>query len=95
MWNELETQYGIFEQDWAKYDTKHLVWSHPHCPPGSLEALLKEGFALCYWRALAAAHGTQIPEQPNAAARFDRFAVEPVACTLGGAAARLPYLGAS
>jgi radical SAM superfamily enzyme YgiQ (UPF0313 family) len=48
LWNELETQYGIFEQDWSKFDTKHLVWKHPHCPPGSLEALLKEGFELCY-----------------------------------------------
>jgi radical SAM superfamily enzyme YgiQ (UPF0313 family) len=48
MWNELDTKYGIFEQDWAKYDTKHLVWRHPNCPAGSLEALLKEGFQLCY-----------------------------------------------
>src|SRR5690348_11306998 len=48
LWNELETQFGIFEQDWSKYDTKHLVWRHPHCAPGNLEALLKEGFALCY-----------------------------------------------
>ncbi len=48
LWNELETQYGIFEHDLSKYDTKHLVWRHPHCPPGSLEALLKEGFELCY-----------------------------------------------
>jgi len=36
LWKELEAQYGIFEQDWSKYDTKHL------------EALLKEGFRLCY-----------------------------------------------
>jgi radical SAM superfamily enzyme YgiQ (UPF0313 family) len=48
LWNELETQYGIFEHDLSKYDTKHLVWRHPHCPPGSLEALLKEGFEMCY-----------------------------------------------
>jgi hypothetical protein len=45
--------YGITETDWAKFDTKHLVWQHPNCPPGSLESLLEEGFELCYgneWR---------------------------------------------
>ncbi|MGH9704617.1 MAG: B12-binding domain-containing radical SAM protein [Candidatus Acidiferrales bacterium] len=50
LWNELDTNYGIFETDWSKYDTKHLVWNHPSCPPGSLEALLKRGFQLCYGR---------------------------------------------
>ena len=48
LWGELDAKYGIPEKDWAKFDTKHLVWNHPNCPPGSLEALLKEGFALCY-----------------------------------------------
>jgi Radical SAM superfamily len=48
LWNELDSQFGIFEKDWAKFDTKHLVWSHPNCGPGSLEALLGKGFELCY-----------------------------------------------
>ncbi len=48
LWNELDSGYGIFEKDWAKYDTKHLVWRHPQCAPGSLESLLREGFQLCY-----------------------------------------------
>src|SRR5258708_1838859 len=48
LWNELDTQYGIFEKDLSKYDTKHLVWSHPNCKPGVLESLLKEGFQKCY-----------------------------------------------
>jgi radical SAM superfamily enzyme YgiQ (UPF0313 family) len=48
LWNELESKYGIFERDWAKFDTKHLVWQHHHCSPRTLEALLKEGFDLCY-----------------------------------------------
>jgi radical SAM superfamily enzyme YgiQ (UPF0313 family) len=48
LWNELDTQYGIFEKDLSKYDTKHLVWSHPNCKPGVLESLLKEGFEKCY-----------------------------------------------
>jgi len=48
LWYELDSDYGIFEKDWAKFDTKYLVWRHPQCPPGSLESLLKEGFQLCY-----------------------------------------------
>jgi Radical SAM superfamily len=48
LWGELDAKYGIFEKDWAKFDTKHLVWSHPNCAPGSLEALLSEGFKQCY-----------------------------------------------
>src|ERR1700676_3069069 len=48
LWGELDSQYGIFEKDLSKYDTKHLVWNHPNCPPGSLEALLQRGFELCY-----------------------------------------------
>ena len=48
LWSELESQYGIFERDWSRYDTKHLVWEHPHCAPGVLESLLEEGFRLCY-----------------------------------------------
>ena len=48
LWNELDSNYGIFEKDLSKYDTKHLVWSHPECQPGTLEALLKQGFDLCY-----------------------------------------------
>jgi radical SAM superfamily enzyme YgiQ (UPF0313 family) len=48
LWNELESNYGIFEKDWARFDTKHLVWQHPNCGPKMLEALLQEGFDLCY-----------------------------------------------
>jgi len=48
LWNGLESEYGIFEKDWAKFDTKHLVWRHPRCGPGTLEGLLQEGFELCY-----------------------------------------------
>jgi Radical SAM superfamily len=48
MWRELDSDYGIFEKDWSKFDTKHLVWNHPHCAPGVLEALLEQGFRNCY-----------------------------------------------
>jgi radical SAM superfamily enzyme YgiQ (UPF0313 family) len=48
LWSEVESRHGILEKDWGKYDTKHLVWNHPHCRPGVLESLLKEGFEGCY-----------------------------------------------
>ena len=48
MWHELDSGYGIFEKDWSKFDTKHLVWNHPHCAPGVLETLLEQGFQSCY-----------------------------------------------
>ena len=48
LWDELDSKYGIFETDWSKFDTKHLVWRHPNCPPGWLESLVREGIELCY-----------------------------------------------
>jgi radical SAM superfamily enzyme YgiQ (UPF0313 family) len=48
MWRDLESNYGIFEKDWSKFDTKHLVWNHPHCAKGVLESLLEQGFRSCY-----------------------------------------------
>jgi hypothetical protein len=48
MWRDLESNYGIFEKDWSRFDTKHLVWNHPHCAPPVLEALLEQGFRNCY-----------------------------------------------
>jgi len=48
MWRELDSDYGIFEKDWSRFDTKHLVWNHPHCAPGVLESLLEQGFEACY-----------------------------------------------
>jgi hypothetical protein len=48
MWRDLESNYGIFETDWSRFDTKHLVWNHPHCTPAVLESLLEQGFEICY-----------------------------------------------
>jgi len=48
MWRELKSKYGIFQKDWSKFDTKHLVWNHPNCFPGVLESLLEQGFRGCY-----------------------------------------------
>jgi hypothetical protein len=48
MWRDLESNYGIFETDWSRFDTKHLVWNHPRCAPAVLESLLERGFDICY-----------------------------------------------
>jgi len=48
MWRDLESNYGIFDKDWSHFDTKHLVWNHPHCAPAVLEGLLEQGFRNCY-----------------------------------------------
>jgi radical SAM superfamily enzyme YgiQ (UPF0313 family) len=48
MWRDLESNYGIHEKDWSKFDTKHLVWNHPNFAPGVLESLLEQGFRGCY-----------------------------------------------
>ncbi len=59
LWSELDAKYGILEKDWANFDTKHLVWSHPNCPPGSLEGLLSDGFKRCYGRQWLRRRGTK------------------------------------
>jgi hypothetical protein len=43
LWNELDSDYGIFEKDYTKYDTKHLVWHHPNISKDRLEHLLDWG----------------------------------------------------
>ena len=43
LWNDLESKYGIFEKDYTKFDTKHLVWNHPKISKENLEHLLEWG----------------------------------------------------
>ena len=40
LWYEFESKYGIIEDDYTKYDTKHLVWNHPTISKERLEHLL-------------------------------------------------------
>ena len=40
LWDEIESEYGIFETDYEKYDTKNLVWNHPHISPKRMRELL-------------------------------------------------------
>ena len=45
LWDEIDEKYGIFEKDWHRYNTKHLVWNHPTISPKEMEGLLFFGFA--------------------------------------------------
>jgi radical SAM superfamily enzyme YgiQ (UPF0313 family) len=40
LWKEIEEKYGIFEEDYHKYDTKNLVWNHPNISPEEMRKLL-------------------------------------------------------
>ena len=40
LWSYIQEKYGIFEKDWHKFNTKHLVWNHPHISPKEMERLL-------------------------------------------------------
>lgn len=46
LWDEIEEKYGIFEKDYHKFNTKHLVWNHPTISPKEMEGLLHYGFDL-------------------------------------------------
>jgi radical SAM superfamily enzyme YgiQ (UPF0313 family) len=43
LWYELESEYGIFEKDYTKFDTKHLVWNHPNISKPRMERLMDWG----------------------------------------------------
>ena len=44
-WHYLDKKFGIFEKDWSKFDTKHLVWNHPNLTEKQLQLLLKYAFS--------------------------------------------------
>jgi radical SAM superfamily enzyme YgiQ (UPF0313 family) len=46
LWDELEDKYGIFEKDYTKFDTKHLVWNHPNISKDDMERTLDWGLGL-------------------------------------------------
>ncbi|MCD6590888.1 MAG: radical SAM protein, partial [Candidatus Aenigmarchaeota archaeon] len=48
LWYEIEEKYGIFDHNWAHYDTKHLVWNHPNIRAKEMEKLLEWGFKTVY-----------------------------------------------
>ena len=48
LWDYIDSEYGIFETDWSKWDTKHLVWNHPNFTPQELDNLLIRCFHMAY-----------------------------------------------
>lgn len=50
LWDEIKSRYGIIDQDYHHFDTKHLVWKHPPVSPDEMISLLGLGFKLVYPR---------------------------------------------
>lgn len=48
LWDEIEEKYGIIEDDWSKWDTKHLVWDHPNISQDEMNKVLNWGFDAAY-----------------------------------------------
>ncbi len=40
LWKHLDSNFGIFEKDYHKYDLKNLVWNHPNIKPDEMRDLL-------------------------------------------------------
>ena len=94
MWHELDSGYGIFEKDWSKFDTKHLVWNHPHCAPGVLESLLELGFHSCYGNDWLARTTKKFLSTRRAQGDMSSVLLGPVR-SRWASPARLPYLATS
>ena len=41
LWDRLDAEYGIFDRTYSHYNSKHLVWNHPHISPAQMQILLK------------------------------------------------------
>jgi radical SAM superfamily enzyme YgiQ (UPF0313 family) len=91
MWSELDSRFGIFESDWSKFDTKHLVWNHPHCAPGVLESLLEQGFRGCYGSDWLVRTSKKFLAMRRLQRDFSSILMGPVR-TRWAAPQRLPYL---
>ncbi|MGC2247444.1 MAG: radical SAM protein [Terriglobales bacterium] len=93
MWHELDSGYGIFEKDWSKFDTKHLVWNHPHCGSGVLESLLEQGFEGCYGKEWLVRTSKKFLSARIAQKDISSVLMGPVR-SRWASSARLPYLPA-
>ena len=40
LWDYIKDKYGIFEKDWSKFNSWHLVWNHPNISKGKMEKLV-------------------------------------------------------
>ncbi|MBN2383584.1 radical SAM protein [bacterium] len=50
LWELFSEKYGIFEQDYSKFDGFHLVWNHPRIDPETMRALVRQGYQNIYSR---------------------------------------------
>jgi radical SAM superfamily enzyme YgiQ (UPF0313 family) len=91
MWSELDSRFGIYDSDWSKFDTKHLVWNHPHCAPGVLESLLEQGFRGCYGSDWLVRTSKKFLAMRRLQRDFSSILMGPVR-TRWAAPQRLPYL---
>jgi len=39
-WDKVEADYGIFDRTYSHYNSKHLVWNHPHISAAEMRTLL-------------------------------------------------------
>ncbi len=44
-WDYIEKKFGIWDKNWAHFDTKHLVWNHPHLSHKQLSHLIRHAFS--------------------------------------------------
>jgi hypothetical protein len=94
LWQELDSSYGIFENDWGRFDTKHLVWRHPNCAPAELEPLLEEGFRLAYGPGWARRTWSKFLSRRLALQEVPSLLMSPLYAR-GKDFAQLPYFGPS
>lgn len=48
LWRSIEAEYGIFEQDYGKFDGYHLVFNHPHISPDGMQEFLAAAYRQFY-----------------------------------------------
>ncbi len=48
LWHDIKEKYGIIENDWSKWNTKHLVWNHPKISQKEMRDVLGWGFKKAY-----------------------------------------------
>ncbi len=48
LWDHIKSNYGLIENEWSKWDTKHLVWNHPNISQQKMHDLLRWCFKTAY-----------------------------------------------
>lgn len=48
LWDYIDSKYGIFENDYSKFNCMHLVYNHPNITPQRMQELLKWSYKTFY-----------------------------------------------